>query len=78
MTPNRLFFRSGFNDLQAVLFGEGDGLVITAGHVGVRFLQVSGRPLGEPVAWYGPIVMNTEKELEVTRRELNEGTFIKG
>ncbi|MEI6564050.1 MAG: pirin family protein [bacterium] len=61
-----------------VLFGDGDSLKITAGSEGARFLLVSGRPLGEPVAWYGPIVMNTEKELEIARRELSDGTFLKG
>lgn len=61
-----------------VLFGEGDGVLIIAGAAGVRFLLVSGRPLGEPVAWYGPIVMNTEEELDVARKELADGTFLKG
>jgi len=43
----------------------------------VRFLLVSGRPLREPVAWYGPIVMNTEEELETAFREYREGTFVR-
>ena len=60
-----------------VLYGEGDGVGITAGGEGVRFLFVSGRPIREPVAWYGPIVMNTQEELRVAFREYRDGTFIK-
>jgi quercetin 2,3-dioxygenase len=44
---------------------------------GIRFLLVSGKPLKEPVAWYGPIVMNTQKELQEAFDELNRGTFLK-
>ena len=60
-----------------VLYGDGGGVVITAGPEGVRFLLVSGKPIGEPVAWYGPIVMNTQEELQVAFREYGDGTFIK-
>ena len=62
-----------------VLYGEGGGdtVRISAGEEGVRFLLVSGRPLREPVAWYGPIVMNTQEELQLAFREYREGTFIK-
>jgi hypothetical protein len=60
-----------------VLYGEGDELAVTAEEEGVRFLLVSGKPIGEPVAWYGPIVMNTEEELQVAFREYRYGTFIK-
>jgi redox-sensitive bicupin YhaK (pirin superfamily) len=60
-----------------VLFeGRGD-VVAAAGPGGCRYLLVSGRPLGEPVAWYGPIVMNTEEELETAFREYRDGTFVK-
>ena len=52
-------------------------VVVTAGPEGVRFLLVSGAPLQEPVAWHGPIVMNTKAELETAMRELRNGTFIK-
>ena len=48
-----------------------------AGDEGIRFLLVSGKPIEEPVAWYGPIVMNTQQELRVALDELNRGTFIK-
>jgi redox-sensitive bicupin YhaK (pirin superfamily) len=60
-----------------VLFDSGDEITVQAGDEGVRFLLVSGRPLQEPVAWYGPIVMNTEQELRQAYAELRDGTFIK-
>jgi len=60
-----------------VLFDRGDEVVVQAGDAGVRFLLVSGRPIEEPVAWYGPIVMNTEAQLRQAYAELQDGTFIK-
>ncbi|MCS7061338.1 MAG: pirin family protein [Anaerolineae bacterium] len=60
-----------------VLFDQGDEVVVQAGDEGVRFLLVSGRPLKEPVAWYGPIVMNTQAELRQAFEELRQGTFLK-
>ena len=60
-----------------VLLADGDTVSIAAGAEGARFLLVSGKPLGEPVAWGGPIVMNTREELATAFRELEEGTFIK-
>jgi quercetin 2,3-dioxygenase len=51
--------------------------VVQAGDEGIRFLLVSGRPIQEPVAWYGPIVMNTQDELQQAFAELREGTFIR-
>ena len=60
-----------------VLFDRGDEIVVQAGPEGIRFLLVSGKPLEEPVAWYGPIVMNTEAELQQAVRELQDGTFIR-
>jgi quercetin 2,3-dioxygenase len=60
-----------------VLFDRGDELVVQAGPEGVRFLLVSGKPIEEPVAWYGPIVMNYPGELKQAMIELQEGTFIK-
>ena len=60
-----------------VLFDSGDEVAAAAGEEGMRFLLVSGKPLKEPVAWYGPIVMNTQAELELAARELQDGTFIK-
>ena len=47
-----------------------------AGEEGIRFLLVSGKPIEEPIAWYGPIVMNTQAELQQAARELRDGTFI--
>ena len=60
-----------------VLFGAGDEVTVRAGEEGVRFLLVSGRPIEEPVAWYGPIVMNTQEQLRQAFEELQDGTFIK-
>jgi len=60
-----------------VLFDDGDELMVSTEDEAVRFLLVSGRPIGEPVAWYGPIVMNTREELRVAFEEYAAGTFIK-
>ena len=60
-----------------VLFDSGDEITVRAGETGMRFLLVSGRPIEEPVAWYGPIVMNTEEQLRQAWHELRQGTFIK-
>jgi redox-sensitive bicupin YhaK (pirin superfamily) len=61
-----------------VLFDRGDEVTVQAGEEGIRFLLVSGKPIEEPVAWYGPIVMNTQAELQQAVAELRDGTFIKG
>jgi redox-sensitive bicupin YhaK (pirin superfamily) len=60
-----------------VVFDAGDEVTVQAGEQGIRFLLVSGKPLEEPVAWYGPIVMNTEQQLRQAVAELQQGTFIK-
>ncbi len=60
-----------------VLFDRGDEVTVQAGEQGIRFLLVSGKPIEEPVAWYGPIVMNTQEELQQAYAELREGTFIR-
>ena len=60
-----------------VLFDSGDAITVQAGEAGIRFLLVSGRPLEEPVAWRGPIVMNTDEELRRAYAELRDGTFIR-
>ncbi len=60
-----------------VLFDSGDEVTVQAGDEGIRFLLISGKPLQEPVAWYGPIVMNTDEELKQAISELRSGTFIK-
>jgi quercetin 2,3-dioxygenase len=59
-----------------VLFDRGDEVVVQAGDEGLRFLLVSGRPIEEPVAWYGPIVMNTQEQLQQAFTDLRDGTFI--
>jgi redox-sensitive bicupin YhaK (pirin superfamily) len=69
--------RMDAGDRSLVLFDRGDDVTVQAGEHGIRFLLVSGRPLEEPVAWYGPIVMNTEAELKQAYEELKAGTFIK-
>jgi redox-sensitive bicupin YhaK (pirin superfamily) len=58
-----------------VLFDRGDEVVVQAGDEGIRFLLVSGKPIEEPVAWYGPIVMNTPQELQRALDDLRNGTF---
>lgn len=60
-----------------IMFDSGDEVTVQAGEEGIRFLLISGRPLKEPVAWYGPIVMNTQAELQKAFEELQNGTFIK-
>jgi redox-sensitive bicupin YhaK (pirin superfamily) len=60
-----------------VLFDRGDEITVQAGDEGIRFLLVSGKPIEEPVAWYGPIVMNTQEQLRQAINELNSGAFIK-
>jgi redox-sensitive bicupin YhaK (pirin superfamily) len=59
-----------------ILFDSGDEVAVQAGDEGIRFLLVSGKPLQEPVAWYGPIVMNTQAQLQQAYEELREGTFL--
>lgn len=62
---------------RSVLFEKGEQFVARAGEQGVRFFLFSGQPLGEPIAWGGPIVMNTREELQQAFREIDNGTFIK-
>jgi hypothetical protein len=63
-------------DRTLVRFGAGDEVTVQAGEEGVRFLLISGTPIQEPVAWHGPIVMNTQEELQQAFAELRNGTFI--
>jgi redox-sensitive bicupin YhaK (pirin superfamily) len=60
-----------------VLFDRGEEVTVQAGDDGIRFLLVSGKPLQEPVAWYGPIVMNTQEELQQAFLDLDQGEFLK-
>ena len=65
------------DDRSLVLFSSGDEITLEAGDEGIRFLLVSGKPLQEPVAWRGPIVMNTQDELRQAFQDLNDGTFLR-
>lgn len=60
-----------------VLFDDGEEIMVFTEEQKVRFLLISGKPIGEPVAWYGPIVMNTQEELRIAFEEYKQGTFIK-
>jgi redox-sensitive bicupin YhaK (pirin superfamily) len=77
-TPNgETLVRERVGNRSLVVFGSGDEVTVQAGEQGIRFLLVSGKPIAEPVAWYGPIVMNTQDELRQAVTELRNGTFIK-
>ena len=72
-----IVFREPAGNRSLILFDRGDEVTVQAGDKGIRFLLVSGKPIEEPVAWYGPIVMNTQAELRQAVTELQNGTFIK-
>ncbi|MGA9010377.1 MAG: pirin-like C-terminal cupin domain-containing protein, partial [Xanthobacteraceae bacterium] len=74
---NEIVVRETTGNRSLVLFDRGDEVTVQAGDEGVRFLLVSGKPLEEPVAWHGPIVMNTQAELQQAFSELRNGTFIR-
>jgi redox-sensitive bicupin YhaK (pirin superfamily) len=74
---NTTLVREQTGNRSLVLFDSGDEVTVQAGEEGIRFLLVSGKPIEEPVAWYGPIVMNTNAELQQAVAELRNGTFIK-
>jgi redox-sensitive bicupin YhaK (pirin superfamily) len=74
---SELLIRERTGNRSLVLFDAGNEVTVQAGEDGMRFLLISGRPLEEPVAWYGPIVMNTPAELHQAVSELRDGTFIK-
>jgi len=74
---NDIVVRETVGDRSLVLFDSGDEVTVQAGEQGIRFLLVSGKPIQEPVAWYGPIVMNTQAELKQAVAELRAGTFIR-
>jgi len=77
LDPAATVVREEAGNRSLVLFDRGDEVTVQAGDAGIRFLLVSGEPIKEPVAWYGPIVMNTEEQLQQAYAELNDGTFIK-
>jgi len=72
-----IVFREPAGNRSLILFDRGDEVTVQAGDHGIRFLLVSGKPIEEPVAWYGPIVMNTQAELRQAITELQNGSFIK-
>jgi redox-sensitive bicupin YhaK (pirin superfamily) len=74
---DEIVVREQAGDRSLVVFDRGDEVTVEAGEEGIRFLLVSGKPIEEPVAWYGPIVMNTQAELQQAVNELRNGTFIK-
>ena len=74
---DEILIREQTGNRSLVLFDTGDEITVQAGDEGIRFLLVSGKPIEEPVAWYGPIVMNTDAELRQAIADLNDGTFIK-
>ena len=74
---NETLMREQTGNRSLVLFDSGDEVTVQAGDEGIRFLLVSGKPIKEPVAWYGPVVMNTEAELQQAFSELRNGTFIR-
>jgi quercetin 2,3-dioxygenase len=71
------FCGTEIDSTRLLVFGDGDTISITGGLFGTRFLLVSGKPLGEPIARFGPFVMNTAEEIELALREIRNGTFIK-
>jgi hypothetical protein len=74
---NEIIVREQTGNRSLVLFDSGDEVTVQAGEHGIRFLLVSGKPIEEPVAWHGPIVMNTEAELQQAFNELRKGTFVR-
>jgi quercetin 2,3-dioxygenase len=65
------------SDGDLILFGDGDQVTVSTKGDPIRLLLISGKPIGEPIAWHGPIVMNTEEELRTAFEDLNNGTFVK-
>ncbi len=74
--PVEVVARERTGNRSLVLFDRGDAITVQAGEQGIRFLLVSGKPIEEPVAWYGPIVMNTSEQLREAMAQLRDGTFI--
>lgn len=77
LNGREIFMRDRSGNRTLVLFDTGDEIVVQTHDEGVRFLLISGKALGEPVAWHGPIVMNTPEEIQQALRDLNDGSFIK-
>ncbi|MCP4139647.1 MAG: pirin family protein [Chloroflexi bacterium] len=77
MLTEKITYSTPAENRSLILFDRGDSITVQAGEEGIRFLLVSGRPLQEPVAWHGPIVMNTRQELIQAFRDLEDGNFIR-
>ena len=73
---NEFLLREKTGNRSLVMFSSGDEVVVRAGENGLRFLLVSGTPIREPIAWHGPIVMNTQAEIRQAMSDLQRGTFI--
>jgi quercetin 2,3-dioxygenase len=73
---DEILVREQTGNRSLVLFDSGDEVTVQAGDEGIRFILVSGKPIKEPVAWHGPIVMNSQAELQQAFSELRQGTFI--
>ncbi len=69
--------REPFTNHSLVLFDDGDGIRMITGNIEARLLLLSGKPINEPIAWYGPMVMNTQEEIDLALSEYRKGTFIK-
>jgi len=74
---NEILVRDPVGNRSLVTFDSGDAITVQAGEKGVRFLLVSGKPIREPVAWHGPIVMNTQAEIRQAMSDLRDGSFIR-
>ena len=77
MRTEEITYSTPAENRSLMLCDKGDHVTVQAGDQGIRFLLVSGRPLEEPVAWHGPVVMNTQQELIQAFRDLQNGTFIR-
>jgi hypothetical protein len=69
-------FKASIDAHHLILWGEGDEIVVKTNESPVRFLLIAGNPIKEPIAWGGPIVMNTQEELRTAFEEYNNGTFL--
>jgi redox-sensitive bicupin YhaK (pirin superfamily) len=69
--------REPFTNHSLVLFDDGDGIRMMTGNTEARLLMLSGKPINESIAWYGPMVMNTQEEIDLALSEYRKGTFIK-
>jgi len=76
LRTEKITLSTDFGNRSLILFDRGDEITVRAGEQGIRFLLITGKPLQEPVAWHGPIVMNTQSELQTAFAQLQDGTFL--